>query len=112
MVHPPINAETGRARSFAITYRNGRTDVVWTIGGTCQIYQGQDMKLVFAPSFEEGLIEATRATQTRLQQFGVEGAWVVQVSIHGVRDHPEADVNVAASALTGKLPEALSTCGC
>lgn len=87
MLHTPINAETGRVRSFAITYRNGRTDVAWTIGGTRQNNQGQDIKLVFAPSFEKGLIEATRATQTRLQQFGVEGPWVVQVSVYGVRDH-------------------------
>jgi hypothetical protein len=87
MLHTPIKADTGRVRSFAITYRTGRTDVAWTIGGVRQNNQGQDMKLVFAPSFEEGLIDATRATQARLQQFGVEGPWVIYASVYGVRDH-------------------------
>lgn len=87
MMHTPIDRETGRARSFAITYRNGRTDVAWTIGAVRQNNQGQEVRLVFAPSFEEGLITATRATQMQLRQFGVEGPWVVQVSVYGVRDH-------------------------
>ena len=87
MLHTPIDAATGRVRSFAITYRDGRTDVAWTIGGVRQNNQGQDMKLIFAPSFEEGLIDATRATQARLQQFGVEGAWVIQATVYGVRDY-------------------------
>lgn len=87
MLHTPVDEATGKVRSFAITYRNGRTDVAWTIGGTRQNQQGQDMKLVFAPSFEEGLITAARATQTRLQQFGVEGPWIVIASIYGVKDH-------------------------
>lgn len=87
MLHTPIDANTGRARSFAITYRNARTDVAWTIGGIRQNNNGEEMKLVFAPSFENGLIDATRATQTRLQQFGIEGPWVVQVSVYAVKDH-------------------------
>ena len=87
MLHTPIDPDEGRVRSFAITYRNGRTDVAWTIGGIRQNQQGEDQQLVFASSFEEGLIDATRATQTRLQQFGVEGPWVVLVSIYGVRDY-------------------------
>jgi hypothetical protein len=87
MLHTPIDEETGRVRSFAITYRNGRTDVAWKIGGTRQNQQGKDMKLVFAPRFEDGLITAARATQTKLQQFGVEGPWIIMASIYGVRDH-------------------------
>lgn len=87
LIHTPINEETGRVRSFAITYRNGRSDVAWTIGGIRKNEQGKDMKLVFAPTFEEGLIAATRSTQTRLKQFGIEGPWVIQVSVIGVRNH-------------------------
>lgn len=87
MLHTPIDAETGRVRSFAITYRSGRTDVAWTIGGTRQNDQGRNIELVFPPRFEKGLIEATHATQTQLQQFGVEGPWIVQASVYGVRNH-------------------------
>jgi hypothetical protein len=85
--HTPVDAETGRVRSFAITYRNGSTDVAWTIGGNREDNQGRNMKLVFRPSFEEGLIAAACSTQSRLRQFGLTGPWVVQASVYGVRDH-------------------------
>jgi len=85
--HTEIESETGGVRSFAVTYRNGRTDVAWTIGSMRQNDQRQDVKLVSWQRFEEGLIEATRATQTRLQRFGVAGPWIVLVSVYGVRDH-------------------------
>ena len=87
VLHTPIDAETSAVRSFAITYRNGRTDVAWTFGGTRQSNRGEELQLVWPASFEEGLIDATRATQARLNQFGVEGPWVVQVSVFGVRNH-------------------------
>lgn len=87
LLHTPIDRETGRVRSFALTYRDGRTDVAWTIGGKRRAQNGEELRLIWPDSFENGLIDATRGTQSRLQPFGIEGPWVVMVSIFGSKDH-------------------------
>lgn len=84
LMHTPVN-DVGTVRSMALTYRTGRTDVAWTIGGTREI-QGVARKLVFSPSFEGGLLDAAISSQSKLGLFGVEGPWVVFASVIGVKD--------------------------
>lgn len=79
MVHTPIIDGT-LVRSFAITYRTGRVDVAWTIGRESED-QGQKQRLVFAPSFEQGLLDAAHAPEARLRQYGVEGPWVILATV-------------------------------
>lgn len=86
LVHSPIHEGSLSVRTFALTHRAGRADVAWTIGGRLDI-EGRSLNLLFAPSFENGLLEAANAAQMRLRQFGVEGPWVVFASVYGVRNH-------------------------
>lgn len=87
VMHTPVDRETGTVRSFAITYRSGRTDVAWTIGDHVQRRDGSEVDVVWPGSFEKGLLEATHATQVRLQPFGIEGPWVVLASVCRVARH-------------------------
>lgn len=87
LMHAPIDPQTGTVRSFALTHRAGRTDIAWIVGGVRQNQRGEDQQLVWAPTFEEGLLDATVGSQSRLRQFNIEGPWVIYASVYGVRDH-------------------------
>lgn len=87
MLHTPADPETGSVRSFAITYRNGRTDVAWTIGDRRQLQDGREYDLVWPGSFERGLLDAAHSPLARLAQFGIEGPWVVLVSVFRTAGH-------------------------
>lgn len=87
LLHTPIDPATDTVRSFAITYRDGRTDAAWTIGGMWEAPNRQVLNLVWPKSFEDGLIDAATGTQSRLRQLGIEGPWVILVSVFGVRGH-------------------------
>jgi hypothetical protein len=86
LLHSPIREGSLSVRSFALTYRSGRADIAWTIGGRREV-EGRKLNLVFVAAFESGLLEAANATQTRLRQFNVEGPWVVFASVYGVQNH-------------------------
>ncbi len=110
LVHVPPDRESGIVGSFTLTHRSGRADHAWTIGGIRTDDRGKEHKRVWVPVFEEGLLEATVATQNRLQPFGVEGPWVIHATLLGVRDHylPLADGYASRkafrdSALLGEL---------
>lgn len=110
LMHVSPDRETGFVGSFSLTHRNGRADHAWTIGGVRANDRGEAQRRVWVPVVEEGLLEATVATQNRLQQFNVEGPWVVHATLVGVRDHflPLADGNATRkafrdSALLGEL---------
>ena len=73
--------QDGLIGSYAVTHRTGRVDGLWTIGGERQVGGGNPVLMVFAPSFERGLLDTVNATQTRLKLHGVDGPWVVQASL-------------------------------
>lgn len=83
MAHAPVS-EAGRVESYALTYRTGRTDSAFVIGGVRR-NNGQDWRTCWPAIFEQGLISMTNATQMRLRQHGIEGPWVVLVSVYGVK---------------------------
>ena len=107
VLHNPIDAATGTVPSFAVTHRSGRTDVAWTIGGVRTSNSNDELRLVFASSFEEGLLDSTVATQTRLRQFGVEGPWVILVSVYGVKGYFMALSNDGKGTRTAFRDQAL-----
>lgn len=83
LVHAPID-ETGRVTSYALTHRTARTDCAYVIGGVRQ-QNGEESRTVWPSVFESGLIEMAHASQTRLRQHGIEGPWVILVSIIGAK---------------------------
>lgn len=85
LMHAPVNAETGTVGAFTITHRTGRTDSAFVIGGVRQDNNGKELRLVWPGAFEQGLLDMALATQTRLQQFGVEGPWVILTSVFNVK---------------------------
>lgn len=87
LIHTPVDRETLSVRSFAITYRSGRTDVAWTIGDHRTLQNGREVDLVWPGSFERGLLDATHSTEVRLRQFGIEGPWIVLVSVLRTAEH-------------------------
>jgi len=86
LMHAPVD-ETGSVGSFALTHRTGRTDAAFVIGGVRQGNDGQELHLVWPATFEQGLRAMAVATQMQLQQFGIEGPWVVLTSAYGVKGH-------------------------
>lgn len=110
LLHSAPNRETGEVYSFALTHRSGRVDCAFPIGELREGHHGQELRLVFPILFEEGLFEMARATQSRLRQFGVEGPWVVLVTVMDVQGfvvmedrHFASDPAFRNRALLGQL---------
>ncbi|MGM4982567.1 AlbA family DNA-binding domain-containing protein [Rhizobium sp. 11_C7_N12_5] len=82
LMHTAVNEE-GRVCSYALTHRDGRVDVAWTIGGALEI-RGHEHQLVWPKRFEEGLLDAAGSAVARLRQHGLQGPWVVLVTVIGV----------------------------
>lgn len=78
--------EDNAVRSYALTHRTGRVDAAWSIGGARE-HQGKEMKLVFPKYFRDGILDIARAASTRLQMFGLEGPWVIFVTVYGSRGY-------------------------
>ena len=83
LLHTNPDAQTNRVRSYALTHRAGRVDVFWTIGGEREV-RGQQMRLVWPRRFENGLLDAAGSAVARLRQHGVEGHWVILVTMVNV----------------------------
>lgn len=83
LMHAPLSEE-GRVGSYALTYRNGRTDSAFVIGGVRQ-HNGEERRIVWPTTFEQGLMAMTNATQMQLRQHGIEGPWVILTSIVGAK---------------------------
>lgn len=77
----------GAVRSYAITHRAGRTDVVWTFGRVVNELKREEMRIVWPKRFEDGLFDAVLSTTARLQPLGVEGPWVVFTTLLGIKDY-------------------------
>lgn len=99
LIHTPVKTETGRVRSFAITYRGGRSDFVFTFGRTENTNQGKRW-FAYPKLFEEGLATAVNGTLSRLSPLGVAGPWVILASVFGVKGHvaPMSDLWQSAPA--------------
>ena len=76
--------EDGRVGSYALTYRTGRTDSAFVIGGVRQ-HDGEERRTVWPTTFEQGLQTMTNATQMQLRQHGIEGPWVILTSVVGAK---------------------------
>ena len=87
LAHAPVDREAGTVGSFALTHRTGRTDAAWVIGGVRLGNDNRELRLVWAPIFEQGLRSMATATQMQLRQFGIEGPWVVLTTVFGVKGH-------------------------
>ena len=74
-------------QSYAITYRQGRIDVVWTIGGIVNALHRDQVSRVWPENFEDGLMDAAISGVTRLRPFGIEGPWTVYVSLAGIKGY-------------------------
>lgn len=83
LVHAPVS-EAGRVDAYALTYRTGRTDSAFVIGGVRR-NNGQDWRTCWPATFEQGLQAMTNATQMQLRQEGIEGPWVILVSVYGAK---------------------------
>ncbi|MGB3845427.1 MAG: ATP-binding protein [Sphingopyxis sp.] len=83
LVHAPVS-EAGTVGSYALTYRTGRTDSAFVIGGVRQ-HDGEERRTVWPTTFEQGLQAMANATQMLLRQFGTEGPWVILTSVYGAK---------------------------
>jgi hypothetical protein len=79
--------EEGGVRSYALTYRHGRTDSAWTIGRVVNELRKQEIRLVWPKRFEDGLLDCANATTIKLQPFGIEGPWIVLATLIGIRGY-------------------------
>jgi len=80
-------ADSGAVRSYAITYRQGRIDMVWTIGRIVNELSRQEQAIIWPKRLEDGVLDAAISGASKLAPFGVEGPWLVMVTITGIKDY-------------------------
>jgi hypothetical protein len=80
-------SESGAVRSYAITYRQGRVEMVWTIGKIVNETRKDETPLIWPKRFEDGVLDAAISGAAKLAPFGVEGPWVVMVTVTGIKDY-------------------------
>lgn len=89
LAHTPIlpapEVPYATVRGYALTHWRGRTDAGWTIGGKTEADR-QTRHLVWPQRFEGGLIDVARSTKAKLRALGVEGPWVVMVTVSGIKE--------------------------
>lgn len=91
LMHTPLNhdtspqTETNAVRSYALTHRQGRTDVAWTIGRAAERRPGEQVALVYPDSFENGLLGSAASTEAKLRALGIEGPWAIFATISGIK---------------------------
>ena len=79
--------EQGAVRSYAVTHRTGRTDMVWTIGRLVDELKQTETKLVWPKRFEDGLLDAAISGASWLNHYGIDGPWLVMATITGIKDY-------------------------
>lgn len=82
-----IPSDSRQVRSYAITYREGRTDAAWTLGRVVRELGSKELSLVWPGHFENGLRDCTLSSTARLATFGIEGPWAVYATLMGIREH-------------------------
>ena len=73
--------ESDSVRSFALTHSSGRIDAAWTFGGTRDIRGGGQAKVIWPKYYRDGVMDVVKNGIARLRQFGIEGPWVIFVSL-------------------------------
>lgn len=73
--------------AFARTYWQGRIDVGWNLGGVRRLNSMETEPMVFPKAFEDGLTDMFVSGVAKLQGLGVEGPWVVMVTVMGISGH-------------------------
>ncbi|MFZ5728666.1 MAG: helix-turn-helix domain-containing protein [Pseudomonadota bacterium] len=86
-VLPTPDEVDSRIASYAVTHWRGRTDSGWSLGGRREVARGQTVQLVWPLRFENGLLDMGRSTVAKLGSLGIEGPWVVMVTVRGIKDH-------------------------
>lgn len=76
--------DQGLVRSYAHTHRNGRVDLVWTVGATRPSSSGTQ-SLCWPDSFEQGLLGQALSVQAKFRALGIDEPWVVLATIFGVK---------------------------
>lgn len=86
LIYGATNQDTGGIFTFALTHREGRVDSVFPIGAPREGDRaGEELRNAWPSVFENGLLETASASQNHLGHYGVEGPWVILVTILGVR---------------------------
>jgi hypothetical protein len=85
-MHSPIMEGNLNVRSFATTFRDGRAAIAFTFGGIREDQERKQHPLVFPQRFEEGVVQAANSARGTLTHYGVNGPWVVMVSVIAVRN--------------------------
>ena len=80
VVNPPKD-DSNSVRSFALTHSSGRIDVAWTFGGTRDTGGGAKSKLIWPKLYRDGIMDVAKNGTGRLRGFGIEGPWVIFVSL-------------------------------
>ena len=83
LMHAPVS-EDGRVGSYALTYREGRMDAAFVIGGV-RLFGGEERRTIWPATFEQGVMAMANATQMQLRAHGIEGPWVIMTSIVGAK---------------------------
>jgi hypothetical protein len=83
IVHSPVDAKTGSARSWSVNHRRGYVDLAWSIGHV----DSEGYKLVWPKYFVPELQGIVPFTITRLRDHKVEGPWIAMLTLTGVRDY-------------------------
>lgn len=81
-----IPGDPHAVRSYAMTHRSGRTDMVWTIGRIVDELRKEEINLVWPKKFEDGLLDAAISGVSKLAPFGIEGPWLVFVTVIGIKE--------------------------
>lgn len=106
--HTPLN-DNKRIRAYALTHRRGYIDAGFTIGGTREVRPGRSEGLVWSNNFEAGVIEMVVCGCTRLQSYGIEGPWVILVTVLKIKGHKlvisDTEFSMPAWRQSARLPE-------
>ncbi len=80
-------SDSEAVRSYAVTYRQGRLDMVWTIGRIANELRRDELAIVWPKRFEDGVLDGAISGAARLAPFGIEGPWLVMVTVTGIKNY-------------------------
>lgn len=82
--HLPLS-EFEATSDWVLTHRGGRIDWCWHVGGSMHS-EDAVVNRVYPQKFERGIASLAERSLQRLRLFGLEGPWVIQVSVLGLKD--------------------------
>ena len=100
IAHSPFRDRTGDlhfetvVQSYVLNHWGGRFDIAWTIGdaapsaierlGKARSRLSEPYSVVWPEHFEQGVFGMTRSGIAKLRQLGLEGPWIVFVTVDGI----------------------------